>query len=238
MRSRGHRGPWPREGRHTFWRRTWFAWCLVLAAVGLACAFRHWDPSILIPLMLTVAVCATAVAFVVGQDEGLPGVIRLVRTAFVADMAVTAAAGLGAVLGALGIMLVLAAVGTAPLLTSWVCRRWRLSWSLPEGDQHDSWGGHLREPDLDDEEAEQIRAPQELRHLDDASLCLAWRRSFVLLHQRTSVIKQMSLVQQRQEYLDELERRSPYGLAAWLDSGARASGNPLPYLKVSSRRRD
>jgi hypothetical protein len=136
------------------------------------------------------------------------------------------------------IMLVLSAVATAPILASWVRQRWRFSWRLSEANEDDSSAVHARGPDPGEEEAEQIRAPQELCHLDDASLCLAWRRSFVLLTRCTSVSQQMSLVQQRQEYLDELERRSPRGLVAWLDSGARASGNPLRYLKVSSRRQD
>jgi hypothetical protein len=76
-----------------------------------------------------------------------------------------------------------------------------------------------------------------LRDLDDEALCLAWRRSFVHLQRATSPSSRLCYVQQRQRILDELERRSPDGLAAWLASGCRAAGNPLPYL-VRSRSRD
>jgi hypothetical protein len=69
-----------------------------------------------------------------------------------------------------------------------------------------------------------------LRDLDDAALCLAWRRSYVQLQQTTSASARIRHVQQRQLLLDELERRDPAGLAAWLASGCRAAGNPLPYL--------
>lgn len=69
-----------------------------------------------------------------------------------------------------------------------------------------------------------------LRELDDEELCLAWRRSFVQLQQATSASVRMLRVQQRQLILDELERRNPDGLAAWLASGCRAAGNPLPFL--------
>lgn len=40
----------------------------------------------------------------------------------------------------------------------------------------------------------------------------------------------LRVVQQRQLYLDELERRNPAGLAAWLASGARAAGDPTRFI--------
>jgi hypothetical protein len=43
----------------------------------------------------------------------------------------------------------------------------------------------------------------------------------------------MDAVAVRQRFLDEFERRNSSGLAAWLASGARAAGNPLPYLTES-----
>jgi hypothetical protein len=76
----------------------------------------------------------------------------------------------------------------------------------------------------------------ELRNLDDEALCLAWRRSFLLLDGARSAAERLAVVEQRQQYLDELHRRSPKGLAAWLASGARASGNPLPYVDDARRR--
>jgi hypothetical protein len=43
----------------------------------------------------------------------------------------------------------------------------------------------------------------------------------------------LATVEERQSYLDELERRNATGLAAWLASGARVASNPLPYLVVN-----
>jgi hypothetical protein len=40
----------------------------------------------------------------------------------------------------------------------------------------------------------------------------------------------LATVQERQKYLDELERRNAAGLAAWFASGARVASNPLPYF--------
>jgi hypothetical protein len=75
-----------------------------------------------------------------------------------------------------------------------------------------------------------------LRDLDDEALCLAWRRSFVRLQQAPSLSARLRHVQERQRLLDELERRNPDGLAAWLASGCRAAGNPLPFLARSRSR--
>ena len=71
--------------------------------------------------------------------------------------------------------------------------------------------------------------------LDDAELCLAWRRSFVLLNEAASPEEKLVVVTLRERYLEELQRRSPSGVSRWLDSGARASGNPLPYLEGRPR---
>jgi hypothetical protein len=59
-----------------------------------------------------------------------------------------------------------------------------------------------------------------LRELTDAQLCLAWQLSsrhlsVAPLHQRLGV------VQLRASYLDEVERRSPSGLRAWMESRGR-----------------
>ncbi|HET8560469.1 MAG TPA: hypothetical protein VFL69_08140 [Marmoricola sp.] len=69
-----------------------------------------------------------------------------------------------------------------------------------------------------------------LPDITDSDLCHAWRRSFVELQTSRSVTRRMRVVQLRQLYLDELDRRHPKQLRTWFASGARAAGNPLPYL--------
>lgn len=76
----------------------------------------------------------------------------------------------------------------------------------------------------------------ELARLDDEALCLEWRRSFFRLEAASTAGERLAVVQERQRYLDELHRRSPDGLAAWFASGARASGDPLPYVDETRRR--
>ena len=77
-----------------------------------------------------------------------------------------------------------------------------------------------------------VRAPESM---DEASLCLAWRRTYVALQHVRTQRATLGVVQRRQELLDELERRNARGFAAWLASGARAAGNPSKYVFPAAR---
>lgn len=66
--------------------------------------------------------------------------------------------------------------------------------------------------------------------LDDRELCLAWRRSFRTLENATSDADRIEIVDLRQRYLDELQRRHPAHFHRWLGSGARAAGDPAKFL--------
>jgi hypothetical protein len=70
----------------------------------------------------------------------------------------------------------------------------------------------------------------DMPELDDPGLCEAWRRSYVRL-ERSRGAARLAVVRLRQLYLDELVRRHPAEVRQWLASGARAAGNPLPYLR-------
>ena len=74
---------------------------------------------------------------------------------------------------------------------------------------------------------------ESLSDLEDEALCQAWRRSFRLLEGTTGIEELAFLAELRGRYLDELDRRHPDGVSRWLASGARAAGNPLPYLADS-----
>jgi hypothetical protein len=64
----------------------------------------------------------------------------------------------------------------------------------------------------------------------DAELCRAWRVSYAQLQTHGGAAWAEHLAEQRRTYLDELQRRSPAGFAAWIASGARAGGDPARYL--------
>ena len=69
-----------------------------------------------------------------------------------------------------------------------------------------------------------------VQQLDDEELCYAWRRTYLLLSMWNDPSATLAIVRVRQVYLDEMDRRNPAGLQAWLDSGARAAGGPDRYL--------
>lgn len=70
--------------------------------------------------------------------------------------------------------------------------------------------------------------------MTDVELCRAWRVSYVRLR-RLQQLPHLSeaaagVAMERSRFLDELERRSPQGFAAWMAAGARAPSDPSRYL--------
>jgi hypothetical protein len=68
----------------------------------------------------------------------------------------------------------------------------------------------------------------------DEELCQAWCASFQALNAAPSRRKFMRLVEERERYLDEIDRRHPAAFRAWLRSDATPSGSPLAYLHRTS----
>jgi hypothetical protein len=72
--------------------------------------------------------------------------------------------------------------------------------------------------------------PVPVAELATEDLCVAWRRSYFLLLLATDERARRLVVQRRQDFLDEIERRDRRGFLRWLDSGAKAGSDPAPYL--------
>ena len=87
-------------------------------------------------------------------------------------------------------------------------------------------------PAADDVIAAVTQAPQArpVAELSTDELCTAWRRSYFQLLVARDAPTRRGMVERRQDYLDELERRDRSGFVRWLASGARAGGDPGPYL--------
>jgi hypothetical protein len=231
-RSSGADLPDPGTSRGT--SRTIRSWCVYLATtVGLVCAIATWG---LVGVVISVVVVAMATAVVASSlwgGDGRVAVAKVVRVTLGAGLMTPAAVGLIAVAKVAGVLVVVILAVTTPALTSLVRARRKVKGDRPV----------VRpEPTTPRDSATSLAdgpaatpAP-ELSSLGDEALCLAWRRSFRLLETAPTAAVRLSVVVKRQQYLDELHRRSPEGLAAWLASGARASGNPLPYVDDARRR--
>jgi hypothetical protein len=66
--------------------------------------------------------------------------------------------------------------------------------------------------------------------LTTAELCRRWQDSYEALRDATTAPARLRIVEARQHYLDELERRDPRGLKAWLGGNASAAGDPSRFL--------
>lgn len=80
-----------------------------------------------------------------------------------------------------------------------------------------------------------VPSAMDLRMFSDEQLCRAWRTSSAALSEQRPADQRLRLVDERQAYLDELERRHPDGVAAWLASGACLDDDLPSYLTTSGR---
>jgi hypothetical protein len=69
------------------------------------------------------------------------------------------------------------------------------------------------------------------RLLTDEELCQAWCASCQVARTVTSPRRLKVVAQERRSYLDELQRRHPLAVEAWLAGPATADGDPMPYLR-------
>jgi hypothetical protein len=191
--------------------------------LGLACATGVWGLRASIAVLVT-STCTAAVIGGVVTERVTAGI----RTGVAVGVCLGAAAGLVAGLGWLGVLILFGLAVTSPVVRSRLDARWR---TVPQ--RGPSFQATPPVP-LDDATALAPitePAPADVGALDDAQLCLEWRRSFVRLETVRGAAARLAVVEQRQRYLDELQRRHTDAFQKWLESGARASGNPLPFLQ-------
>lgn len=189
------------------WRVTW----LSLAVAGGAMS------AMLLPLAVVIAafLCAgllaasTTVAVLGGQEDVKHGHVanRCAVNGLVGGVAMAAFLGLSTVIGGAILGLLVLAGITSPPAVAFCVRQLRRE----------------RQPGPDGEPAADAGDPA-MRALSNAELCAAWCASFTELRE-ASPSQVLRIVQTRQRYLDELERRDSVGLHAWLESSASAGGD-------------
>jgi hypothetical protein len=200
------------------YRTIWRVTALALLGLGLVLALLAWPAD--------VAAAMFAIGFVMGastifftrelQVEAMQG-SRVVPAGFATGLVLVGSGGLATVLDSM-IFPLLTVVGlSSPRLVTYL---WgRLSTSV------------LRRSRLPHaNRAGQGTSPAHTAHLTDAALCAAWNASCRELRRSPSSWADLAIVQARQAYLDEMERRNPHGLLAWFASGASATGDPAPYV--------
>jgi hypothetical protein len=211
------------------YQTVWLVLSIPLALVGMSLALVL-SPTGLAALFIAFAVvgaillpCAVSEF---GERPPRDRVRLAVGGALIGGTTAGAFAGFVVLLGAGAFLLAVLVLGSSPSAVR-AYSRWLRSAPTPSTAQLDAWARALAytSPDY-----APFQPPSELDELTDEQLCQAWRASYMSLQQQPSANHKIATVAERQKYLDEFERRNPHGFVAWLASGARAPGNPLPYL--------
>jgi hypothetical protein len=226
------------------YRVFWLLFCGFVGAVGAVMAFT-WSLSSIIMLLVLAALTGAVVAMVAltDPDDAAARLPRDRRRIVACSTALTAGGtvsfiGLGTLLGAPTAVLLLGIVVGGSPYTIRYCVRWltehgHLASSSPEPVRPDraNRSSTPAPATILEAEPEQASKPHVAPDaLSDEALCLAWRSSFSALQKASSPMQRLRIVEERREYLDEIERRTAHGMAAWLASGARAAGDPSRFV--------
>lgn len=218
------------------YRDVWVTLTAIVVTVGVCIAVLTWSFAGVLGAFIAGAVMGGAMTAALSPEDLTRPWRRAALGALGAGVGIVAIAGLVAVLKGAALVVALAVAVSAPPLVSLL--RGKLQAKKPATPATPEQQPAERPlDDLDgtewpgpDSAAVEVSLPMAPESLDDDALCWAWRRSYVVLQRTHSAATRLHVVQVRQAYLDELERRNEKGMAAWLASGARAAGNPSRFL--------
>ncbi len=223
----------------------WARCCGVLALLGFGLALVVWGPATVVSFWVLTALCLGLLIVLFATLKEPPGSVsdvpwkRIALRSIVLAGAVTAVAATVVSSPVSGLVLVAIAAATSP----WARERHSYPTArVPEEvGLRGTWRPVPAERTSQDSPVEAVSASLSLSRLaaqalSNEELCREWRRSFVALQCARSHAEFMRIVGMRQVYLDEMDRRSPAGLDAWLASGGRAASGPDRYLRDPWRR--
>lgn len=216
------------------YRAAWLRVAGCITMLGLCAAVVVFPLS---AITLTFAVAALIGSTSAWSWAGCRDVRLLARVGFATGSAALATGALTVWLGPGGVLVPVLLLLSAPPLVSRLSRLLAYHWEAPTGSPNPTGGSASRSElaSVTKWSAERTLAREDWMTnspagMDSAALCLAWRRSYLAMGKPLSLASRSLIVKRRQELLDELERRNPSGFAAWLDSGARAAGDPGRYI--------
>lgn len=216
------------------YRLVWHYTCAGLAVLGTCVAFTLGVPAVSAVFgVAAVIVGALAINLILGEDDGSMPLRRILQSStwwsLIGAIASVSVVGLWMMFEAWALVPAALAFGGSPravqLYARWLRPRPRESCQAQRPQAPTVEDIMISQPERASE-----AAATELRSLTDASLCRAWQVSFSALQISSSSLQRLRVVQVRQELLDEVERRNPEGLMAWLASGARAAGSPSKFI--------
>lgn len=214
-----------------FHAMAWRSCVGIVAALGLVCALLAW-PVVEVAVTFVVTAFLAAMWLAVhatgerGSSDGRVHVSDWLAAASQAARAGIVAVALGGLIALsppLALLLLVVATVSSPYVLARVVPR-----VVPQAGDRPTTVLPLADDLLLPVGREVDRAI--VPTLSMTELCHAWRVSYASLAEATSPTHCAAVVASRQACLDEIERRDPDGLHAWLMSGARASGSPQRFL--------
>lgn len=220
------------------YREIWVTTAVVTTMIGIWAAVVTWPLLELLICFVFVAVFAASMHAAIQATDAPLCLRKSLAVGAGAGAAAVGVVGLASLIGGIAVLVLVGAAATCPLAVRW------LQHHLP-GPTHTT--ATPQPPPVNSADSANDKEPPSpasplavagfeqpgnasLDSLDDAALCRAWRRSYSALHHAESMPAILQVVATRQCYLDELERRNPTGLAAWLASGPRAASDPSRYI--------
>ncbi|HET6987010.1 MAG TPA: hypothetical protein VFI00_10350 [Kribbella sp.] len=192
----------------TTYRLLWSVLTGLVGGLGLVVGLFFVPSRMVFPLLFIASlIAATVAAHAWSKAEGAGTSARAGRAAVTGGVVIAgivACAGYIVLLGVAGLGLVVVLGITSPPVVRWCSLR----------------VGHI--PGR--------RFRRRKGALTTAELCRQWRDSYDALRHASSAAARLRIVEARQHYLDELERRHPLGLKAWLGDNASAAGDPSRFL--------
>lgn len=210
------------------YRSTWLVLWGAVAVLGVGLGFLVWSVPTVVVSFTIAAAAAAMVNVALNRREGLTPRPRrdLVRTCVTksgwAAAGVVTVAVVGTIAPVLMWPLLLMAVVTSPWAVGFCLGRAAGGRERPEEGTGAETAGDKPFPTS--------MLTSWVQDLSDRELCMAWRAGFDALQSGPSAAGRAQIVALRQVYLDEIERRNPSALTAWLASEPRAAGSPDRYL--------
>jgi hypothetical protein len=223
------------------YRVFWLFFCGVLGALGAVMAVTWSLPSIIM-LFICAFLTGAGVAWICldPEDDTRPPRDRrriITTSSVLAGAGTVAFIGIGTGVGApMAFLLLAITAGGSPYAIGyslhWLSEHGHLPSSSPRSapDPAEGSSGSGAAPIAGPEPSEVSEPSVAPDALSDEALCLAWRTSFSALQKASSPTQRLRIVDERRAYLDEIERRTAHGLAAWLASGPRAAGDPSRFV--------
>lgn len=211
----------------TVYRVIWLIVCGAFSLVGISVAF-YASPGELALLSVASAVATTIWSLLVAGNEDRTRrsrTRRLLVCAVAGGTAGGAFVGYAVVFGAGVLLLAMALLGSSPPAIRAYGRRLRAT-AETSGARFDAVIGAFAYTGVG---FVPVQRGSDLCQLTDEQLCEAWRSSTTALR-GGSPHRLKRTVEDRQRYLDELERRNPNGIAVWLAGRDTAARDPLVYL--------